>query len=131
MTHYQVTRRLLKETIEAFGAWVPKAVERLEAGFEDAHEPLNSATPTLPEAAADGQRSRAAKARQIRRRERVIRIFPNEESALRQFLGGGCGDQAWTSGSRYFDMAEYWAWKANTEKQRKEVSHADTHASAA
>ncbi len=89
MTHYQVTRRLLKETIEAFGAWVPKAMERLEAGFEDAHEPLNSATPTLPEAAADGQRSRAAKARQIRRRERVIRIFPNEESALRQFLGGG------------------------------------------
>jgi transposase-like protein len=32
----ETARRLLNETIEAFGARAPKAVERLEAGFEDA-----------------------------------------------------------------------------------------------
>ncbi len=89
----ETARGLLNETIEAFGARAPKAVERLEVGFEDAHEPLNSAAPTLPEMVTHHQRSRAAKATQIRRRERVIRIFSNEESALRQFLGGGCGDR--------------------------------------
>ncbi|GFP21818.1 hypothetical protein HKBW3S43_00839 [Candidatus Hakubella thermalkaliphila] len=40
-------------------------------------------------------------------------------------------DEAWSSGSRYVDMADYWEWKANTEKQYKEVSNTDTHVRAA
>ena len=42
---------------------------------------------------------------EIRRRERVIRIFPNEESALR-LMGAVLMeiDENWTTGHRYFDM---------------------------
>lgn len=69
---------------------------------------------------------------EIRRRERVIRIFPNEESAIR-LIGAVLVeiDEAWSCGSRYFDMAEYWEWKANIEKQCKEVSNATTSVNAA
>jgi putative transposase len=49
---------------------------------------------------------------EIRRRERVIRIFPNRESALR-LLGALLmeQDEAWTTGKRYFDMGAYWQWR--------------------
>jgi len=69
---------------------------------------------------------------EVRRRERVIRIFPNEESAVR--LIGAIFleiDEVWFSGPRYFDMTEYWEWKANTEKRQKEVNSADNRINAA
>ena len=46
---------------------------------------------------------------EVRRRECVIRIFPNRESVLR-LLGALLMelDEAWTTGHRYFDMAIYW-----------------------
>jgi len=49
--------------------------------------------------------------REIRRRERVVGIFPNEEAALR-LLGAVLMeiDEAWGTGQRYLDMAEYLAW---------------------
>ncbi len=39
----------------------------------------------------------------------MIRIFPNEESAIR-LIGAVLVeiDEAWTTGKRYFDMTEYW-----------------------
>jgi len=69
---------------------------------------------------------------EIRRGERVIRIFPNEESALR-LIGTVLIeiDEAWSSGPCYFNMADYWEWKANTEKRQKEVNSADTRVNAA
>jgi transposase-like protein len=121
---------LLNETIDAFGARAPKAVERLEAGFEDA-----MAVMAPPQRYRKRLRTTNGVERlnqEIRRRERVIRIFPNEESAFR-LIGAVLVeiDEAWSSGSRYFDMAESWEWVAATEKQRKEVSNADTQVNAA
>ena len=54
---------------------------------------------------------------EIRRRERVIRIFPNETSALR-LLGAVLmeHDEQWTTTHRYFNMDKYWEWKAEQEK---------------
>ncbi|OOE03952.1 hypothetical protein BO219_06900 [Anoxybacillus kestanbolensis] len=49
---------------------------------------------------------------EIRRRERVIRIFPNRESVYR--LVGAVLieiDEKWMSGRKYLDMAEYWQWR--------------------
>jgi transposase-like protein len=45
---------------------------------------------------------------EIRRRERVIRIFPNEESIIR-LLGAMLMEQheKWISGRKYFNMEEY------------------------
>ena len=50
---------------------------------------------------------------------------------MRQFLGGAEIDEAWSSGSRYFDMADYWDWIANAEKGQKELNSAHTRVNAA
>ena len=49
---------------------------------------------------------------EIRRRERVIRIFPNRESVIR-LLGALLmeQDEKWTTGKKYFDMEEYFTWR--------------------
>ena len=55
---------------------------------------------------------------EIRRRERVIRIFPTRDSALR--LMGALlmkHDEVWTTGHRYVDMTAYWQWHASQEQE--------------
>lgn len=58
---------------------------------------------------------------EIRRRERVIRIFPHEASALR-LIGALLAEhhEVWSTGKRYFDMTEYIEWKTT---QTPEVIH--------
>lgn len=54
---------------------------------------------------------------EIRRRERVIRIFPNRASAGR-LLGALVmeHDESWSTGKVYLDMTEYWQWKEARQK---------------
>jgi putative transposase len=54
----------------------------------------------------------------IRRRERVIRIFPNRDSALR-LLGALLleQDEAWTTGHRSLDMTSYGQWRTSQEQE--------------
>ena len=49
---------------------------------------------------------------EIRRRERVIRIFPNRQSVIR-LLGALLmeQDEKWASGRKYLDMTEYLKWR--------------------
>lgn len=108
-------RRLMDDVIQEYAQRAPKAVERLEAGFEDA-----MAVMALPERYRKRLRTTNGVERlnqEVRRRERVIRIFPNEESAIR-LIGAVLMeiDEAWSTGHRYFDMAEYWEWKASMIK---------------
>lgn len=51
----------------------------------------------------------------------MIRIFPNEASALR-LIGALLAEQheVWSTGKRYFDMTEYFEWKTT---QTQEVMH--------
>jgi|GEM_PF-5861129 len=59
---------------------------------------------------------------EIRRRERVIRIFPNRESVYR--LVGAVLieiDEKWMSGRKYLDMAEYWRWRKMKEQEARSV----------
>ena len=55
---------------------------------------------------------------EIRRCERVIRIFPNRESAVR-LLGALLieQDEAWATGHRYFDMTAYWHWRSTNQEE--------------
>jgi len=81
----------------------------LEQGFDDA-----TAILSLPEKNHRKLRTTNSMERlnqEIRRRERVIRIFPNRESSLR-LLGAFLieYDEKW-SGKKYFDMADYDEWK--------------------
>ena len=88
-----------------------RALQVLERGLEDAIAVLG-----LPEKYRRRLRSTNGLERLIeeaRRRERVIRIFPNEKSAWR-LLGALLAEQheEWMTGRRYFDMEEYDEWKS-------------------
>jgi len=103
-------RLLLNQVLEAYETKAPKAMAILEAGFEDA-----TAVMLLPEKYRKRLRTTNALERlneEIRRRERVIRIFPNRESAIR-LIGALLMeiDEKWASGRKYLDMAEYLEWR--------------------
>jgi putative transposase len=96
-----------------------RALAILEEGLEDALAILS-----LPEKYRVRLRTTNGMERlneEIRRRERVIRIFPNEASALR-LIGALLAEhhEVWSTGKRYFDMTEYIEWKAT---QTQEVIH--------
>jgi putative transposase len=96
---------------ERFVASAPKACECLEIAFDDA-----LAVMLLPEKYRRRLRSTNMQERlneEIRRRERVIRIFPNEASAIRMVgaLLSETNDD-WQERA-YFDMSEFNEWKAS------------------
>ena len=81
----------------------------LENGFDDATAVLE-----LPKRYRTKLRTTNSLERvnqEIRRRERVIHIFPNRESSLR-LIGAFLleYDEKW-SGKRYLDMTDYVEWK--------------------
>lgn len=79
-------RRLLQEVLQDYAERAPKAVKCLEYGTEDAMGVM-----AFPERYRKRLRTTNGVERlnqEVRRRERVIRIFPNEDSALR-LLGAG------------------------------------------
>lgn len=101
-------RRRLSEFVERFGKSAPKAVACMEDGFEDA-----MAVMTLPEKYRKRLRTTNMQERlneEVRRRERVIRIFPNDESALR-LIGALLAEQndVWQE-RKYLDMGEFKEW---------------------
>jgi len=82
----------------------------LESGFDDA-----TVVMSLPQPYRRRLRSTNILERlnqEVRRRERVIRIFPNVESAMR-LLGALLmeQDEIWSTGRRYFNMERYQEWK--------------------
>jgi putative transposase len=111
------TARVLLEKFSAdYAHKAPTAVATLARGFDDA-----TAVLALP--ALYRQRLRTTNAverlnEEIRRRERVIRIFPTRESVIR-LLGALLmeQDEAWTTGKHYFDMTAYWRWRSNPAEQ--------------
>jgi len=102
---------LAKKFIDRYEKKASKAIDCFEAGFEDALAVL-----TLPERYRRRLRTTNLAERmneEIRRRQRVIRIFPNVESAVR-LIGALLADQyeAWRAGVRYFEMEDYWDWRS-------------------
>lgn len=111
-------RTLLQGILEHYTARAPQAMAVLEAGFDDA-----TAVLALPEPYRRRLRTSNSIERlneEIRRRERVIRIFPNRASALR-LVGALLLEQheQWTTGHHYLDMTRYWQWY---QEQRQEVT---------
>jgi transposase-like protein len=98
-----------------------RALTILEEGLEDALAVL-----VLPEPYRVRLRTTNGMERlneEIRRRERVIRIFPNEASALR-LIGALLAEhhEVWSTGKRYFDMTEYFEWKTiQTQEVSQEI----------
>lgn len=103
-------KRRLDEFADRYQKIAPKAVACMEEGFEDA-----MAVMSLPEKYHKRLRTTNMQERlneEIRRRERVIRIFPNDASVLR-IIGALLLEQneKWQA-QRYFDMDEYHEWRA-------------------
>lgn len=121
-TDVQEARRHRDEFVKRFAKSAPKAVVCLEAGFEDA-----IAVMVLPEKYRRRLRTTNMMERmneEIRRRERVIRVFPNDASALR-LIGALLAEisEVWQE-KLYFDMTEYheWAAERKTAKERTKAA---------
>ena len=115
----KTARKLLNDVLEEYKEKVPKAMEVLEEGFKDATAVLE-----LPEQYRRRLRTTNGLERlneEIRRRERVIRIFPNRESVIR-LIGALLMeiDERWGSGKRYLDMSEYFEWCRSKAQELKE-----------
>jgi transposase-like protein len=103
-------RARFRQLVDELDGKTEKAIETLENGLDDA-----LAVMVLPEKyrrrlATTNMQERLNE--EIRRRERVIRIFPNEASAKR-LIGAMLAEthETWSSGKKYFDMQEYSEWK--------------------
>lgn len=115
----KTARMLLNQVLDEYRAKAAKAMDVLEEGFEDAIAVLE-----LPERYRKRLRTTNSLERlneEVRRRERVIRIFPNRESAIR-LIGALLmeQDEKWASGKKYLDMAEYFEWQKEAFKKSKE-----------
>lgn len=114
------TARMLRDQVLAdYEEKAPKAMAILEEGFDDA-----TAVLVLPERYRKRLRTTNMVERlieEIRRRENVIRIFPNRESAVR-LIGAILmeTDEKWSTGRMYLHMAEYWEWRKQQVEQMNE-----------
>jgi len=112
-------RKKRDEFIEAFEKKAPKAVTCLEEAFDDA-----MAVMALPEKYRKRLRTTNMQERlneEIRRRERVIRIFPNDESAWR-LIGALLAEynEQWQERC-YLNMDEFNDWLAENETNKSNV----------
>jgi putative transposase len=117
----ETARLLLNRVLEDFESKAPKAMAILGAAFEDA-----TAVLALPEKYRKRLRTTNSLERlneEVRRRDRVIRIFPNRASAVR-LLGALLMeiDEKWSSGRKYLDMTEYLEWRKANEKPHSKVT---------
>ena len=98
-------RKYKKEFIDTFGnnPKLEKAIEILEAGFEDAIQYLNEKLMYHKHIRSTNSLERINE--EVRRRERVIRIFPNTQSAFR-LIGAVLMDYAEEVGKRVIKKVE-------------------------
>jgi transposase-like protein len=107
-------REAVGEACAEFEGQADKALEVLETGWEEA-----TAVLALPAKYRRRLRTTNMLERfieEIRRREKVVRIFPNETAAYR-LIGALCAErhEEWSTGRRYLTMEAFYEWKASLE----------------
>lgn len=117
----EAARKLANDFISKYEKSAKEAVRCFEEGFE-------SATTIMAFPSEYRQRLRTSNLaervnEEIRRREKVIRIFPNENSAIR-IIGALLADwnDVWVSGKKYLDMTRYYEWKKEQLSQSESDS---------
>ena len=117
----RAARLLLDQTLDKYSEKAPKAMHILENGFDDVTAVLD-----LPDKYRQRLRTTNSVERlneEVRRRERVIRIFPNRESVVR-LIGALMMelDEKWATERKFFDMAEYFEWRKTCKKASAKVT---------
>lgn len=109
-------RRLKDSIIEEYQDVAEESMEILDTGFEDAVVIMN--LPSKYRIALRTSNIIERENREIRRREKVIGIFPNVESIIR-LIGAVLYDDHndWSSQHRLFDMTEYYEKQSNILKK--------------
>ena len=120
---YQTALMLRNRITERFQESAPKAVKVLEEGFDDVMSVLS-----LPPSLRRRLRTTNGLERvneELRRRERVIRIFPNEQSLYR-LLGALLMEihEEWQIGRAYLNLNEYLVQKTEPRDTTAELSAA-------
>jgi transposase-like protein len=117
----ETARLLMNQVVSNYSEKAPKAIQVLENGFDDI-----TAVLCLPARYRKRLRTTNGMERlneEIRRRDRVIRIYPHRNSVIR-LIGALLmeRDEKWQSGHKYLDMKEYFAWREEQKKQAKQAS---------
>lgn len=110
----ETARKLARDLMTEFESKASKAMDTLQEGLDYALTIL-----TFPARYRKRLRTSNLAERmneEIRRRQRVIRIFPNEASAER-LIGALLNEfyEEWQQGIRYFEMTEYGDWRKENE----------------
>lgn len=117
----KTARLLAAQVTEDYADTAPKVVELLDNAFDDV-----TAVLVLPEMYRVRLRTTNDIERlneELRRRETVIRIFPNRQSAIR-LMGTLMMElnERWHLGRRPFSMEQYWQWRKQNKDERIERS---------
>jgi len=112
-------RQRFNELAEQMEKKAAKAIDCLERGLEDALAVM--ALPSKYRKRLKSTNMQERLIQEIRRRERVIRIFPNEDSALR-LMGALLAEihEEW-QGRRYLDMDAFYEWIAEQSPEEETV----------
>ncbi|WP_390905323.1 transposase [Paenibacillus melissococcoides] len=113
----ETARLFLDKTLETYSEKAERAMRILEQGFDNA-----TAVMSIPEKRLRTTNSQERLNEEVRRRERVIRIFPNRDSAYR-LLGALLMeiDEKWSNGRKYLDMTDYLEWRKTHAKTSSKV----------
>jgi len=114
-------RMMPEQTLAKYTDKATKAMRILEEDFDDAAMVL-----CMPDKYRQRLRTTNAVERfneEVRRREKVIRIFPNRESVIR-LIGALMMelDERWNTERKVFDMAEYFEWRKARQKVSAKVT---------
>lgn len=103
----KTAQMLLRSITKDYQNLAPKVIEKLESGFEDVISVLSLPMKYRKRLRTSNSIERLNQ--EIRRRERVIRIFPNSDSVIR-LMGALLMEQheKWATGRKYLDMQEYY-----------------------
>ena len=116
-------RKLKTSLIEEYQDVAEAAMQILDEGFEDSMTIM--ALPSKYRIALRTSNIIERENREIRRREKVIQIFPNTDSVIR-LIGAVLLDDhnEWSTGHRLFDMKEYYDQFAEIQKRLREKTAA-------
>ena len=113
----QTARLLMNQVVSDYSEKASKAIQVLENGFDDI-----TAVLCLPERYRKRLRTTNGMERlneEIRRRDRVIGIYPSRNSVIR-LIGALLMelDEKWQSGHKHLDMQEYFSWRWNSTSRQ-------------